>query len=107
MITITDAAAAALKGVLEEQNKNDHFLRVFIAGMACSGPSFGLALEETKRENDLTITIGAINMIYEEELEKTVENLVIDYIDNEMGTGFIVEDPTAEMCGSGCSSCHQ
>ncbi|MCL2141513.1 MAG: iron-sulfur cluster assembly accessory protein [Methanimicrococcus sp.] len=106
MVTITDAAVAALNDVLEEQNKKDHFLRVFIAGIACSGPSFGLALEESKKENDHAVTIGTINMIYEEELEKTVENLVIDYIDNEMGTGFIVEDPTAEACGSGCSGCH-
>ena len=105
MVTITDAAAAALNDVLEEQNKKDHFLRVFIAGMACSGPSFGLSLEEAKTENDLAVTVGAINMIYEAELEKTVENLIIDYIDNEMGTGFIVEDPTA-VCGPGCSGCH-
>ena len=106
MVTITDAAVAALNGVFEEQNKKDHFLRIFIAGFACSGPSFGLALEESKKETDLAVTVGTINMIYEEELEKTIENIVIDYIDNEMGTGFIVEDPTAE-CGSGCSGCHQ
>jgi len=106
MVTITDAAVAALNDVLEEQNKKDHFLRVFIAGFACSGPSFGLALEESKKENDIAVTIGSIHMIYEDELEKTVENLIIDYIDNEMGTGFIVEDPTAVCSSSSCSGCH-
>ncbi|MCL2862963.1 MAG: iron-sulfur cluster assembly accessory protein [Methanimicrococcus sp.] len=106
MISITDAAATALNEVLEEQNKKDHLLRVFIAGLGCSGPSYGLALEEAATDADKTVKVGAIGIVYEAELEKTVENLVIDYIDNEMGTGFIVEDPTAEHCGGGCSGCH-
>lgn len=106
MLTITDAAVAALKDVLEEQNKKDNYLRVFIAGIGCGGPSFGLALEENVGENDKTEQIGVTKVIYDVELEKTVENLVIDYIDNEMGTGFIIEDPTASPCGGGCAGCH-
>ena len=106
MVTITDAAVTALNEVLEEQNKKDHLLRVFIAGIGCGGPSFGLALEEAATDADKTVELGTVKVIYDEELEKTVENLVIDYIDNEMGTGFIVEDPTAEPCGGGCAGCH-
>ncbi|MDR2943821.1 MAG: iron-sulfur cluster assembly accessory protein [Methanosarcinales archaeon] len=106
MLTITDAAVAALRDVLAEQNKKDHYLRVFIAGIGCSGPSFGLALEDKVGEADTAAEIGATKVIYDTELEKTVENLVIDYIDNEMGTGFVVEDPTAEGCGCSCAGCH-
>jgi len=106
MISITDAAVTALNEVLAEQNKKDHLLRVFIAGIGCGGPSYGLALEEAATEADKTIEVGAIKVVYESELENTVENLVIDYIDNEMGTGFVVEDPTAEHCGGGCAGCH-
>jgi len=106
MISITDAAVTALNEVLEEQNKKDHLLRVFIAGIGCGGPSYGLALEKEATDADKTIEISAVKIVYDGELEKTVENLVIDYIDNEMGTGFIVEDPTAIQCGGGCSGCH-
>jgi Iron-sulfur cluster assembly accessory protein len=106
MVTITDAATAALNDVLEEQNKKDHYLRVFIAGIGCSGPSYGLALEEAVGEADKIVELGATKVVFDAELEKTVENLVIDYIDNEMGTGFIIEDPTAEACGGGCAGCH-
>ncbi|MCL2549709.1 MAG: iron-sulfur cluster assembly accessory protein [Methanimicrococcus sp.] len=106
MISITDAAVTALKDVLKEQNKEDHLLRVFIAGIGCGGPSYGLALEKEAADVDKTVEVGAVKIVYDGELEKTVENLVIDYIDNEMGTGFIVEDPTAEHCGGGCSGCH-
>lgn len=106
MLTITDAAVTALNEVLTEQKKEDHYLRVFIAGIGCGGPSFGLALEEKVGETDMTAEIGTTKVIYDAELEKTVENLVIDYIDNEMGTGFVVEDPTAEACGGGCAGCH-
>jgi len=106
MISITDAAATALNEVLEEQNKKDHLLRVFIAGISCGGPSYGLALEKEAAAADKTVEVGTIKIVYDGELEQTVENLVIDYIDNEMGTGFIVEDPTAIQCGGGCSGCH-
>ena len=106
MVSITDAAVSALNDVLTEQNKKDHLLRVFIAGIGCGGPSYGLALEEAATEADKTVEVGMIKVVYDGELEKTVENLVIDYIDNEMGTGFIVEDPTAEHCGGGCAGCH-
>jgi len=106
MISITDAAVTALNEVLEEQNKKDHFLRVFIAGIGCGGPSYGLSLEEAATDADKTVKINAIKIVYDGELEKTIENLVIDYIDNEMGTGFIVDDPTAEHCGGGCAGCH-
>ena len=106
MIAITDAAVAALNDVLEEQNKKDHFLRVFIAGIGCGGPSYGLALEEAITEADKTINVGSVKVVYNGELEKTVENLVIDFIDNELGTGFIVDDPTMEHCGIGCAGCH-
>lgn len=106
MLTITDAAVAALKDVLEEQDKKDHYLRVFIAGIGCGGPSYGLALEDKVNENDLTAEIGATKVIYDAELERTVENLVIDYIDNEMGTGFVIDDPTAQACSGGCAGCH-
>jgi len=106
MVTITDAAVTALNAVLEEQNKTDHYLRVFIAGIGCGGPSYGLSLEEAVGETDKTVEIGTTKVVYDVEMEKTVENLVIDYIDNEMGTGFIVEDPTAEPCGGGCAGCH-
>ncbi|MDV0446430.1 Iron-sulfur cluster insertion protein ErpA [Methanosarcinaceae archaeon Ag5] len=106
MVTITDEAITALNGVLDEQNKKDHYLRVFIAGLGCSGPSYGLSLDNEIGSDDKTTEIKGVKFVYEGELEKTIENLVIDYIDNEMGTGFIVEDPTAMQCGGGCAGCH-
>jgi iron-sulfur cluster assembly accessory protein len=103
MVTITDAAVTALNDVLEEQNKKDHYLRVFIAGMGCGGPSFGLALEEKAGENDKSVEISTIKLIYDAELEDVAENLVVDYIDSEMGTGFVIENTAAVHCGtSGC-----
>ena len=106
MVTITDAAVAALNNVLEEQNKKDHHLRVFIAGMGCGGPTFGLALEEKPGENDKTVEISTIQLIYDAELEDIAESLVVDYIDNEMGTGFVIENTAAVHCGTGSCGRH-
>ena len=106
MVTITDEAIAALNAVLEEQNKKDHYLRILIGGMGCCGPSFGLALEDTFSETDVKTEVSGVRIVYEGELEKAVENVKIDYIDNDFGKGFIVEDPNAVQCGGGCAGCH-
>ena len=45
MVEVTDKAAVELKSLLEEQNKQDVALRVFIAGMSCCGVQYGMSLD--------------------------------------------------------------
>ncbi|MDF1533364.1 MAG: iron-sulfur cluster assembly accessory protein, partial [Methanosarcinaceae archaeon] len=45
MVKITETAAVELKSLLESEEKQGHSLRIFIAGMGCSGIQYGLALD--------------------------------------------------------------
>ncbi|MBO4302513.1 iron-sulfur cluster assembly accessory protein [Methanosarcinaceae archaeon] len=103
---ITEEAIKALNAVLEEQNKKDHYLRVLIGGMGCCGPTFGLSLDDDIKETDIKTEVSGVRVVYDAELEQAVENVTIDYIDNEYGQGFIVEDPEAHSGCSGCAGCH-
>jgi iron-sulfur cluster insertion protein len=60
MIEVTELAAGELKNLLEQENKQDHALRIFIAGMGCSGLSYGMTLDDTKKDNDLETTSNDI-----------------------------------------------
>jgi iron-sulfur cluster insertion protein len=104
MIEITDAAVAELKQILEKEKKSDHGLRVFEAGMGCSGIQYGLALEKSPKTDDSVLEANGIRIIFNKDLQEDIEELKIDFINNDYGKGFIINNPNIQ-CGSGCSSC--
>lgn len=104
MVEITEAAAVELKQLLEKENKTDHGLRIFAAGMGCSGIQYGLRLEDTQGSDDKISESNGIKIYFTNEIEDEISELRIDYIDNDYGKGFIIDNPNMQ-CGSGCSSC--
>lgn len=104
MIEITDAAASELKQLLEEQNKRDHVLRIFEAGLGCRGVQYGLSLEKSPGKEDDVLESKGIKIIFCKDLQEDIEELKIDFIDNDNGKGFVINNPGAS-CGSGCGSC--
>lgn len=105
MIEITDAAAAELKQLLEKEKKNDHGLRIFAAGMGCSGIQYDLTLEKSPKGEDAVSESKGIKLFFNKDIRDDIEAFKIDFIDNEYGKGFIIDNPDAAKCGSGCSSC--
>ncbi len=104
MIEITDAAAAELKQLLEKENKTDHGLRIFAAGIGCSGIQYGLALEKSPKDEDAVSESKGIKIFFNKDLRDDIEGFKIDYIDDGCGKGFIVDNPNVQ-CGPGCGSC--
>lgn len=104
MIEITDAAASELKQLLEKEKKTDYGLRVFAAGMSCSGVQYGLTLEKSAKKEDETVESNGIKIFLDKGIVEDTEDFKIDFIDNEYGNGFIIDNPH-KQCGSGCSSC--
>jgi len=104
MIEITDAAALELKQLLEEQNKTDHGLRIFEAGLGCKGVQYGLSLEKSPGNEDDVLESNGIKIIFSKEIQDDIDELKIDFIDNDNGKGFVINNPGAS-CGPGCGSC--
>ncbi len=104
MIEITDAAAAELKQLLEKEKKSDYGLRIFTAGIGCSGIQYGLTLEKSPKKEDDVLESNGIKIFFDKNIQDDISELKIDYIDNDYGKGFIVDNPDAR-CGSGCGSC--
>jgi iron-sulfur cluster insertion protein len=103
MIEVTELAAGELKNLLGQENKQDHALRIFIAGMGCSGLSYGMTLDDTKKDDDLETTSNGVRLFMTSEIQESLDGAEIDYIDNEQGKGFVINDPNAPKCGSCCS----
>ena len=103
MVDITDLAAEELKNLLEQENKQDHALRIFTAGMGCSGIRYGMSLDDTKKEEDVELTSNGVRIIIASSIRESLDGAKIDFIDNETGKGFIIKDSSAPQCGSCCS----
>jgi iron-sulfur cluster assembly protein len=124
VITLTPAAAQAVKDLLAKRNLEGYALRVFISGGGCSGFQYGMALENNIRDADTTADFHGVQVVVDEISIDYLRGASIDYVDDIMGSGFKIENPNAvSSCGcgssfktkndsgaqsnsSGCSSCH-
>ncbi|MCD4810664.1 MAG: iron-sulfur cluster assembly accessory protein [Methanosarcinales archaeon] len=103
MVDITELAAEELKNLLEQENKQDHALRIFVAGMGCSGVSYGMSLDDAKNEEDVELTSNGVRILVASGIQESLDGVLIDFIDNESGKGFVVKNLNAPQCGSCCS----
>lgn len=105
MITLTPRAVTELKDLMESQGNPAAALRVWVAGGGCSGLSYGMALDEGQpdaedelfEQDGVKIVIDPLSMRY-------MSGSSVDYVDDEMGGGFKIENPNAtSSCGCGSS----
>src|ERR671932_739608 len=107
MIEITETAATKVKELLDESGKTDHALRIFVRGMSCSGPAYGMALDNEPREDDSIAEFNGVRILVDPQSAQYVEGAQVDYVDGLMGRGFTVSNPNLQSqgggCGGGCS----
>ena len=108
MIIITELAAQKVKEVLKAQNKEASYLRIFLAGAGCSGPNFGMAIDETKTDDDILDEEYGVSILTDKKLSPQLEGAILDYIESSNGSGFQIRtlnpDP-GDGCSSGCAGC--
>jgi iron-sulfur cluster assembly accessory protein len=103
-VTLTPAAAQAVRDLLAKRNLEGYALRVFIQGGGCSGFQYGMALENNIRDADLTGEFDNIQVVVDEISIDYLRGATIDYVDDVMGSGFKIENPNAvSACGCGSS----
>ena len=108
MITITEAASSKVKELLESEDKAEHALRVFVRGMSCSGPAYGMALDDTTRPDDTIAEQFGVKIVVDPQSAQYVQGAEIDWVDSLMGKGFTINNPNAAQssgggCGGGCA----
>lgn len=109
MLSITDLASAKIKEVLEQNNRQGAALRVWVRGMSCSGPAYGMSLEQEPRPDDTIEELDGLRVFIDPVSAPYVEGAQIDYVDSLMGQGFQITNPNVQSsggCGSGCSCGH-
>jgi iron-sulfur cluster assembly accessory protein len=108
VLTVTDLAAIKIQSILQERNVPDYGLRLFVAGMGCSGPQYGLALEQAARDDDQVLETGGVKVFVDAVSAEYLSGATIDYVEGPAAGGFRIDNPNVvSSCGSGgCNGCH-
>jgi iron-sulfur cluster assembly accessory protein len=108
-VTLSPAAAGVVRDLLKQRNLDDSYaLRVFISGQGCSGFQYGMGLDNKPNETDTTFESEGLKVIVDEVSIQYMAGATIDFINDERGKGFLVDNPNvAPACsceGGGCGT---
>jgi iron-sulfur cluster assembly protein len=106
-VQLTTAAAGLVRELRQQQNLDESYaLRVYISGQGCSGFQYGMALDKDARPSDAVFESNGLKIFIDENSIEYMGGATIDYIDDNRGKGFLVENPNiAPACSCEGGSC--
>ena len=103
-MVFSDAAAAKVKTLIDEEQNDNLMLRVFITGGGCAGFSYGFTFEETRADDDTAIENDGVIMVVDPMSFQYLAGAEVDYKEGLQGSQFVINNPNATTtCGCGSS----
>ena len=104
MIAVTERAVGKVQEIAREMPEAEgKDLRIFIQGQGCSGYAYGFTFDEQK-DDDTVVESSGLRVLVDPTSAPLLEGSTVDFVDDERGSGFIVENPNQlEDACSGCS----
>ena len=104
MITLTDAAADKVKGLIEAEGEPDLALRVAVRPGGCSGFSYEMFFDSEIADDDVSTSFGDVRVVVDPASAPLLKGATLDYKDALQGGGFSINNPNASRtCGCGNS----
>lgn len=102
-ITVTPAAGAQLRGLLDGNLGPESGLRVWVqAACGCGSVGYGMGLDDLG-EGDTLLDSEGIRIIVDAGSASLLGGATIDFIDNGLhGSGFVLHTPDEASGGCGC-----
>lgn len=103
-IQFSDAAAARVKTLIDEEGNPDLKLRVYITGGGCAGFQYGFTFEENINEGDMQIEKQGVTLVVDPMSLQYLIGGTVDFTEGLQGSRFFVDNPNASStCGCGAS----
>lgn len=103
-LVFTDAAAAKVKELIEEEGNAELKLRVFVTGGGCSGFQYGFTFDEVANEDDTAMEKAGVTLLIDPMSYQYLVGAEIDYTEGLEGSQFVIKNPNAQStCGCGSS----
>jgi len=94
-LNFTDAAAAKVKSLIDEEGNPELKLRVFVQGGGCSGFQYGFTFDEVINEDDATMVKNGVTLLIDSMSYQYLSGAEIDYKEDLEGAQFVIRNPNA------------
>ena len=102
--TLTDAAAAKAKALLDQEGRDDLALRIAVQPGGCAGLRYNLFFDDRALDGDLTAEFGGVNLTVDRMSAPYIQGATIDFVDTIEKQGFTIDNPNATgSCACGDS----
>jgi iron-sulfur cluster assembly protein len=101
MIEVTIEAVEKLKSIMVDEDAMDAALRVVVVP-AGDGVQYMLTLESEQNDDDVLTEIDGVRVLIDADSAPIMEGAKIDYIEDLMRSGFIIDNPNIAMSTGGC-----
>jgi iron-sulfur cluster assembly accessory protein len=105
MINVSTLATEKLKEIIKEQGEEGSSLRVVLMPGENGGAQYMLALEKAAKSDDTVIQADGVSILLDSETAPLMEGAEIDYRDDLMSAGFVINNPNIQMGGGGGCAC--
>lgn len=103
-VTLTEAAAKKVQGLMAQSGSEDLKLRAFITGGGCSGYQYGFGFEDTVKDDDTVFECFGVNLLVDQKSMEMLDGAEIDFESTVQGESFVIRNPNASSnCGCGNS----
>jgi iron-sulfur cluster assembly protein len=108
-ITVSDKAAGQLSVILAEQGKPGATLRVWVAGLGCSGYRYGMGIDEKQpEEGDQIFESNGIRVVVDPQSLSYMDGSTVNWVEEQDNSGFAIDNPNpapAKECNCGSGGC--
>ncbi|WP_026931092.1 iron-sulfur cluster insertion protein ErpA [Glycomyces tenuis] len=103
-VKLTDAAAAKVKALIEQEGEEGLRLRVEVSPGGCSGLRYGLYFDTDNREGDVVQSYEGFEVVVDRMSVPYLMGANIDFADRIDAQGFTIDNPNAQgSCACGDS----
>ena len=103
-INVSDAAAAKVKALLEQEGRDDLQLRIAVQPGGCSGLRYQLFFDERNLDGDVVTDFNGVSVVVDRMSVPYLNGAVIDFVDSIEKQRFTIDNPNATgSCACGDS----
>jgi len=103
-LQLTEAASSKVRGLLEQEGRDDLRLRVAVQPGGCSGLRYQLFFDERSLDGDAVTDFAGVEVVVDRMSVPYLGGATIDFVDTIEKQGFTIDNPNATgSCACGDS----
>ena len=106
---LSDKAAGQFVSFATEQGSKGAMLRIWVAGLGCSGFRYGMGIEEkAPEEGDQVFESNGVRLVIDAQSLSYMDGSMVTWVDDPQNSGFSIENPNPapeRQCNCGSAGC--